>query len=66
MQILIDDVSNLLPPVPVFAESEFGSLLRTGKRPAVAAKCLCCAVHGLSYLVAAYRGSQKRERERGN
>jgi 7,8-dihydropterin-6-yl-methyl-4-(beta-D-ribofuranosyl)aminobenzene 5'-phosphate synthase len=27
--------------------------------PVVAAKCLCCAVHGFSCLVTAYRGSQK-------
>jgi len=60
VQILIDDVSDLLSSVPAFAESEFVYLIRTGRMPVVAAKCMCCAVHGFSCLVTAYRGAQKR------
>jgi hypothetical protein len=53
IQILIDDVSDLLSTVPIFAESEFGYLFRTGKMPIVEAKYLCCAVHGSCSLVTA-------------
>jgi len=57
VQILIDDVSDLLSSVPDFAESEMGYLLRTGKMQIVSPKSACCAVHGFSCLVTAYRGA---------
>lgn len=59
LQILIDDVADPHSSVPDYAESEMGFLMRTGKMPVAAAKCLCCATHGFSCLVTAHRGSQK-------
>jgi len=58
VQVLIDDVSDLLSSVPAFAESEFVYLMRTGRMPVIGADCMCCAVHGFSSLITAYRGSQ--------
>jgi len=59
VQILVDNVTDVLSSVPAYAESETTYLLRTGKMPVVASKCLCCAAHGFSCLVTAYRGTRK-------
>jgi 7,8-dihydropterin-6-yl-methyl-4-(beta-D-ribofuranosyl)aminobenzene 5'-phosphate synthase len=46
VQILIDDVTDPLSSVPDYAESDLGYLMRKGKMPVMAAKCLCSALGG--------------------
>ncbi len=56
VQILIDNATDGLSSNPPHVESEVQGLMRRGFRT-LAAKCLCCAAHGLSCLVTARRGS---------
>jgi 7,8-dihydropterin-6-yl-methyl-4-(beta-D-ribofuranosyl)aminobenzene 5'-phosphate synthase len=58
VQILVDNVTDSLSTIPAFAESEFAYLERHGMSE-LAGDCLCCACHGLSCLVTAYRGNQR-------
>src|SRR5207253_9288116 len=46
-------------PVPSHVETEFNSHWRRGMRE-LSGKCLCCAAHGLSCLITAYRGDTAR------
>ena len=59
VQVLVDDVTDPHSSVPDYAESEPSYLMRTGKMPVIDPKYLCCAVHGFSCLVTAYRVAQK-------
>jgi 7,8-dihydropterin-6-yl-methyl-4-(beta-D-ribofuranosyl)aminobenzene 5'-phosphate synthase len=59
VQILVDDVTDPQSSVPAYAESEPNYLMRTGRMPVAAGKYFCCAAHGFSCLVTAYRGTQK-------
>ena len=53
IRILVDNATDMLSSNPPFVESE-SALSSTGADLKVsAAKCLCCAVHGLSCLVTA-------------
>jgi 7,8-dihydropterin-6-yl-methyl-4-(beta-D-ribofuranosyl)aminobenzene 5'-phosphate synthase len=56
IQILVDNATDGLSTTPGHVESEFAFAARRGLR-AFSARCLCCAVHGLSCLVTAHRGS---------
>ena len=56
VQILVDNATDWLSSNPPHVENEVQALTRRGFR-AMAAKCLCCAAHGLSCLVTARRGA---------
>lgn len=53
--VLVDNATDMLSSTPSHVENEAAGLMRRGIRM-VASKCLCCAAHGLSCLVTAYRG----------
>jgi 7,8-dihydropterin-6-yl-methyl-4-(beta-D-ribofuranosyl)aminobenzene 5'-phosphate synthase len=53
--VLVDNATDTLSSTPPHVESEAAGLMRRGIR-IMASKCLCCAAHGLSCLVTAYRG----------
>lgn len=53
--VLVDNATDMLSSTPTHVESEAVGLMRRGIR-LMASKCLCCAAHGLSCLVTAYRG----------
>jgi len=57
IQILVDNSTDGLSTTPANVETEFSFATRRGLR-ASSGRCLCCAVHGLSCLVTAYRGGQ--------
>lgn len=59
VQILVDNVTDGLSTVPSFVESEMAYHWRLGMK-AMAGSCLCCAAHGLSCLVTAFRGATRR------
>lgn len=56
IQIVVDNATDSLSSIPGHIESEFTYLWRRGMN-LLAGKDLCCAAHGLSCLVTAYRGS---------
>ncbi len=56
--ILVDNTTDGLSTTPGNVESEFASVTRRGLR-ASSARCLCCAVHGLSCLITAERGGKR-------
>ena len=58
IQILVDNATDMLSSTPSFVESEAAGMVRRGIR-VMAAKCLCCAAHGLSCLITAYRGDKR-------
>ena len=58
IRILVDNATDVLSSNPPFVESEGAGLTRRGYK-LNAYKCLCCAVHGLSCLVTAYRGDTR-------
>ena len=55
VHILVDNLTDSLSSIPTHVESEFSYLRRKGMR-ILSGKCICCANHGLSCLVTAYRG----------
>ncbi len=55
IQVLVDNATDGLSTTPAHVESEQAGLGR--KRLPFSARCLCCAVHGLSCLVTATRGT---------
>ncbi len=59
VQILVDNTSDGLSSVPGFVETEMTYLWRHGMKT-MAGSCLCCAAHGLSCLITAWRGSRRR------
>jgi 7,8-dihydropterin-6-yl-methyl-4-(beta-D-ribofuranosyl)aminobenzene 5'-phosphate synthase len=59
IRILVDNATDMLSSNPPFVETESAYLNRRGFKIS-AAKCLCCAVHGLSCLVTAHRGDESR------
>ena len=58
IRILVDNATDMLSSNPPFVESESGYLNRRGFKVS-SARCLCCAVHGLSCLITAQRGDQR-------
>jgi 7,8-dihydropterin-6-yl-methyl-4-(beta-D-ribofuranosyl)aminobenzene 5'-phosphate synthase len=56
VQILVDNSTDGLSTVPAHIEPEFSFLRRKGMR-ILSGKCICCASHGLSCLITAYRGN---------
>ena len=59
MHVIIDNATDSLSSIPAHAESEFAYLARSGMRE-LAGDSLCCACHGLSYLITAHRGDSRR------
>lgn len=59
MHVIIDNATDSLSSIPARAESEFSYLARNGMRE-LAGDSLCCACHGLSYLITAHRGDSRR------
>ena len=57
--VLVDNATDTLSSTPPHVETEAAGLMRRGIR-IMASKCLCCAAHGLSCLVTAYRGESSR------
>ena len=57
--VIVDNVTDMLSTTPPQVEGEGARLGRRGFA-ALGAKCLCCAAHGLSLLIAAYRGDERR------
>src|SRR5664279_1492270 len=56
IRILVDNATDMLSSNPPFVESESAYLNRRGFTSS--ARCLCCAVHGLSCLVTVHRGGK--------
>jgi len=54
--VLVDNATDMLSSNLPHVESESARLMRRGIGM-MAGKCLCCAAHGLSYLVTAQRGA---------
>jgi 7,8-dihydropterin-6-yl-methyl-4-(beta-D-ribofuranosyl)aminobenzene 5'-phosphate synthase len=59
IRVLVDNVTDMLSTTPPHVESESAGLNRRGFRMS-GGKCFCCAAHGLSCTVTAYRGEQAR------
>ncbi len=59
VQILVDNVTDGLSSVPSFVETEVAYHWRKGMTE-MAGACLCCAAHGLSCLITAYRGEARQ------
>ena len=58
IRILVDNATDMLSSNPPFVESESGYLNRRGFKVS-SARCLCCAVHGLSCLITVHRGDRR-------
>jgi 7,8-dihydropterin-6-yl-methyl-4-(beta-D-ribofuranosyl)aminobenzene 5'-phosphate synthase len=57
VHIVVDNTTDSLSSIPSHIESEFSYLKRKGMR-VLTGRCLCCANHGLSCLIAAQRGAR--------
>ena len=58
VHILVDNVTDSLSTVPSHVENEWSYLWRNGMRR-LSGRCICCAAHGLSCLITAYRGESR-------
>jgi 7,8-dihydropterin-6-yl-methyl-4-(beta-D-ribofuranosyl)aminobenzene 5'-phosphate synthase len=56
-QVLIDNVTDSLSTAPSNVTLEWPALMRAGMRQ-LSGKCQCCANHGLSLVVKAFRGEE--------
>jgi 7,8-dihydropterin-6-yl-methyl-4-(beta-D-ribofuranosyl)aminobenzene 5'-phosphate synthase len=59
VQVIVDNSTDGLSTTPGNVETEFAFATRRRLR-ASSGRCLCCAVHGLSCLITAFRGSERR------
>jgi 7,8-dihydropterin-6-yl-methyl-4-(beta-D-ribofuranosyl)aminobenzene 5'-phosphate synthase len=59
IQVLVDNATDILSSTPAHVESEYASFPRRGFR-STGGRCLCCAAHGFSCLLTAYRGGERR------
>jgi hypothetical protein len=55
VHVLVDNVTDSLSTVPSHVENEWSYLWRNGMRR-LSGRCICCAAHGLSCLITAFRG----------
>ena len=55
--VIVDNVTDSLSSTPKFVETEVRANYRRGIRM-LSGACLCCAAHGLSCLLTAYRGGK--------
>ena len=58
VQVLVDNVTDSLSTVPPNVTLEWPALMRAGMRE-LAGSCQCCANHGLSLVITAYRGGAR-------
>ncbi len=58
IQVLVDNLTDSLSSVPSNVTLEWPALMRAGMRE-LSGSCQCCANHGLSLVVTAYRGADK-------
>lgn len=58
IQVLVDNTTDGLSTTPPNVENEFAFATRRGLR-ASSGRCLCCAVHGFSALLTAWRGDKR-------
>lgn len=58
IHVLVDNATDSLSTIPAHAESEFTYLERHGMRE-LSGDSLCCACHGLSFLITATRGAHR-------
>jgi 7,8-dihydropterin-6-yl-methyl-4-(beta-D-ribofuranosyl)aminobenzene 5'-phosphate synthase len=58
IQVLVDNATDMLSTIPADAESEFAYLERHGMRQ-LSGDSLCCACHGLSFLITTTRGARR-------
>jgi 7,8-dihydropterin-6-yl-methyl-4-(beta-D-ribofuranosyl)aminobenzene 5'-phosphate synthase len=56
IRVLVDNATDSLSSNPPFVETEWAGLRHRGMK-LLSGKCLCCAAHGLSYLITARSGS---------
>jgi 7,8-dihydropterin-6-yl-methyl-4-(beta-D-ribofuranosyl)aminobenzene 5'-phosphate synthase len=57
--VLVDNVTDSLSTAPAHVESEFTRAWRRGLKR-LSGRCLCCAAHGLSCAITAWRGDTAR------
>ena len=60
VQVLVDNVTDTLSTVPKDVTNEVGLLMRNGTLKMAAGEYRCCAHHGLSLIITARIGKEKR------
>ncbi|HSB27222.1 MAG TPA: MBL fold metallo-hydrolase [Pyrinomonadaceae bacterium] len=58
--VVVDNVTDSLSTNPNNVQTEWAGLLQSGRMKVLSGKATCCAHHGLSLLITAYVGSEKR------
>jgi len=58
--IVVDNVTDSLSTNPNNVQTEWAGLVQSGRMQVLSGKATCCAHHGLSVLITAYIGSDKR------
>jgi 7,8-dihydropterin-6-yl-methyl-4-(beta-D-ribofuranosyl)aminobenzene 5'-phosphate synthase len=58
--VVVDNVTDSLSTNPNSVQTELAGLLKSGRMQVLSGKAICCAHHGLSLLITAYIGSEKR------
>jgi len=58
--VVVDNVTDSLSTNPNNVQTEWAGLLQSGRMQVLSGKATCCAHHGLSLLISAYIGSDKR------
>ena len=58
--VVVDNVTDSLSTNPNNVQTELAGLLQSGRMQVLSGKAICCAHHGLSLLITAYIGSEKR------
>ena len=58
--VVVDNVTDSLSTNPNNVQTEWTGLLQSGRMQVLSGKATCCAHHGLSLLITAYVGSEKR------
>ena len=57
--VLVDNATDNLSTVPAYVENELPRLVKRGMHR-LSGRCLCCAAHGLSLAITAWRGDVER------
>lgn len=58
--VLVDNVTDSLSTNPNYVQTEWSGLLKSGRMQTLSGTATCCAHHGLSLLITAYVGTNKR------
>jgi len=58
--VVVDNVTDSLSSNPNNVQTEWAGLLQSGRMQVLSGKATCCAHHGLSLLITAYTGGDKR------